>query len=91
MTKPDAVHVRQSNEALCLSLEQNGNGEVLVIFDAVTRKQSSESGWRQEAFITNVTVGEDQLRGMKFSDEDLAEFGRTVLGSLAIHLQRKRS
>lgn len=54
-------------------------------YDDVERQDTEPTQWRLFTFVTDAPVTAVDLKTMQFSDEQLAGFGRLVLGAVSVH------
>jgi hypothetical protein len=76
----------RSQFAVCISLGKTPDGRLLLVLDDVERQRTKPEQWRMFTFVTDAPVAEADLTTMNFTDEQFADFGRLVLGSLAVHV-----
>ncbi len=77
--------VEKSRFAVCISIGKTADGQLRIVLDDVERQETEPTQWRLFTFVTDAPVTETDLRQMRFSDEQLADFGRLVLGAVSIH------
>jgi hypothetical protein len=72
--------------AVCISLDKIANGQLRLVLDDVERDGTDPLRWRLSAFVTVAAMTTSDLAQMRFTDQQLADFGGLVLGAVAVHM-----
>jgi hypothetical protein len=76
----------RSRFAVCISIGKTAGGELRLLVDDVECNGLDPLQWRHFTFVTDAAVAATDLAQMRFTDEQLANFGRLVLGAVAVHV-----
>jgi hypothetical protein len=76
---------KRSRFAVCISISKAVTGELRLVVDDVEREGSNPVRWRLFTFVTDAPITATDLAQMRFTDQQLADFGRLVLGAVSVH------
>ena len=67
-------------------MSETVSGDLRLVIDDIEREAKEPPQWRLFTFVTDAVVTKADLIQMNFTDQQLADFGRLMLGAIAVHV-----